>query len=272
MRARDAAFEQAHQRAVGQPGLGQLQAHQRHAQTLGGGIAGQADIVEGGAVHGLGPVQIVRGKPGAPRLQRAAQQLGVLQVLHRAEGAEFLDAGGRGQRGNDVLHDADRFQIRIAAGAVADGQVGIFGHHVEQRNVHVQRQVDLGVGRGELAQARHQDAAREGGGDGHAQLAARQGRIAAGEALQHGQRLAHVREIFAALGGEGEIGAAKEAHAHQLFQLLDAVADRAGRDAEFFGGVGDATEPGQGFEGEKALDRRNAHGHGGYPCLQSAAR
>ena len=63
-------------------------------------------------------------------------------------------------------------------------------------------------------------------------------------------RRAYVREVFAALGREREIGAAEQAHADQLFQLLDAVADGTGRDAEFFGGVGDATEPGQCFEGE----------------------
>ena len=72
---------QANQGAVFQPGCPQLQADQANAQALGGGIAQQADVVEARAVGGFGPVQVMGGKPGAPGLQRAAQQGGVAQVL-----------------------------------------------------------------------------------------------------------------------------------------------------------------------------------------------
>ena len=49
--------------------------------------------------------------------------------------------------------------IGVTAGAKAHHQVGVFGHHIEQRNGHLQRQLDLGVSLGELAQARDQDRA-----------------------------------------------------------------------------------------------------------------
>lgn len=47
-------------------------------------------------------------------------------------------------------------------------------------------------------------------------------------------------QIFAAFGGQGKIGAAKELGTDDLLQLLDPVADRAGRDAQLFSRLGDA--------------------------------
>ena len=77
MGARHLAVRQTHERAVVQPGGGQFQAHQAHAQALGGGVANQANVIKARAFGGFGPVQVMRGKPGAPRLQGAAQQDGI---------------------------------------------------------------------------------------------------------------------------------------------------------------------------------------------------
>jgi hypothetical protein len=84
------------------------------------------------------------------------------------------------------------------------------------------------------AQARHQDGAREGRRDGQAQLAlAGRGALPGrGKALQRGQAFAHMGQVFAALGGQREIGAAEQLGADDLLELLDAVADGAGRDAQ----------------------------------------
>ncbi len=94
----------------------------------------------------------------------------------RVERAVLAQEGGRGQRRHLVGQQAQVLDVGIAPGAEADGQVGVLGHHVQQRNGHLQRQVDLGVGLDEAAQARHQDGAREGRRDGHAAACACPGR------------------------------------------------------------------------------------------------
>ena len=85
--------------------------------------------------------------------------------------------------------------IGVTARAKADGQVGVFGHHVEQRNAHLQGDVNLGVGLGKLPQTRHQDRARKGRRDRQAQFAFARGGAAvfAGEPFQNRQAFAHVR-------------------------------------------------------------------------------
>ncbi|MNV74356.1 hypothetical protein D3C71_1675680 [compost metagenome] len=109
---------------------------------------------------------------------------------------------GGGQRRDHVARQLHILHIGVVPGAVAHHQVGVFGHHIKQRDGHLQRQVDLGIGLGELAQARDQDGARERGR--HRQLeapAARRGRSPR-KTLQRAQPLAHMRQIGAALGGQ----------------------------------------------------------------------
>ncbi|MPM71103.1 hypothetical protein SDC9_118066 [bioreactor metagenome] len=148
--------------------------------------------------------------------------------------------------------------VCIVAGAEAHDQVGVLGYHVEQRDGDLQRQVDLGVGLGELAQARDQDGARKGGCHGQLQAPLAGLAVGAGKALQRAQAFAYVREVGAAVRGEREVGTPEQARAQDLFQLLDAVAYRAGRDAQFISGERDAAQTRKRLEGEQALDGRDA--------------
>ena len=47
----------------------------------------------------------------------------------------------RGNRHHVVFHDAQMLHIGVAPGAKTHRQVGVFGHHVQQRNAHLQREV-----------------------------------------------------------------------------------------------------------------------------------
>jgi hypothetical protein len=120
------------------------------------------------------------------------------------------------------------------------------------------RQVDLGVGLGELAQARDEDGARKRGRDGQLEPPPPRRRCLARKALQRAQPLAHMGQVGAALGGQRKIGPAKQPHAQDLLQLLDPVAHGAGRDAQLFGRLRHAAQAGQGFKRQQALDGRNA--------------
>ena len=73
-----------------------------------------------------------------------------------------------------------------------------------------------------------------------------------------GQPFAHVGQVLAAFGGEGEVGAAEQLGAEDLFQLPHPVAHGAGRDAQFVGRQRHRAQPRQRLEGEEALDGRNA--------------
>jgi len=146
------------------------------------------------------------------------------------------------------------------ANAVAHHQVGILGHHVQQRDGDLQRQVDLGVGLGELRQARDQHAARKGGRDRDLQPCAAAGHRVVGEALQRPQAFAHLLQVVLAVGGQRKVRAPEQLRAQHLLQLAHAVADRAGRDAELLGRQRHAAQARQGFKGQQALDGRDAPG------------
>ncbi len=83
----------------------------------------------------------------------------------------------------------------------------------------------------------------------------------AGKALQRAQPFAHMGQVGAAVGGERKICPAKQPRAQNLLQLLDAVADRAGRDAQLVGRQRHAAQARQRLEGKQALDGRDA------PCV-----
>jgi hypothetical protein len=153
------------------------------------------------------------------------------------------------------------FHIGIAAGTKADGEIGIFSYHVEQGDADLQCQVNLGVGLGELAQPGHEDGARKRGCDGHLELAPTGQRPLAGEAPQNGQAFADMRQVFAAFAGQRKVGPPEQLGANDLFQLLDPVADRAGRDAQLFSGLCHAAQSRQGFKSEQALNGRYAGSH-----------
>ena len=74
--------------------------------------------------------------------------------------------------------------------------------------------------------------AREGGRDGDLQPPLAGQRRGTGKALQRIQPLAHMGQVGMAFGGEREVRAAEKPHAQHLFELADAVADGAGRDAQ----------------------------------------
>ena len=70
-------------------------------------------------------------------------------------------------------------------------------------------------------------------------------------------------QVFAALNRERKVGAAKQLGANDLLQLLDAVAQRAGRYAQLIRRLCHAAQSRQGLEGQQALDGRDsgrAHG------------
>ena len=150
------------------------------------------------------------------------------------------------------------FHVRVPPCAKAHGQVGVFGHHIEQGNAHLQGDVDFGVGIHKVFEAWHQHRARKSGRDRQSQFAPPGGVAGAGKALQRHQAFSHMGEVFVAFGGEREIGPAKQLGADDLFELLDAVTHGTGRHAQLFGGLGHAAQSGQGLKGQKTLNRRDA--------------
>jgi hypothetical protein len=69
-------------------------------------------------------------------------------------------------------------------------------------------------------------------------------------------------QVLAAFGGQREIGPPEQLGADDLFELPDAVADRAGRDAQLFSGsLCHAAQACQRLEGEQALNGRDAGSH-----------
>ena len=126
----------------------------------------------------------------------------------------------------------------------------------------MQREVNLWIRFGKLTQTRHQNRARKSGRDGQAQFAFAGGvAFFVGKALENAQTLAHMRQVFAAFGGERKICAPKQLHTQQLFELLHAVADSTRCDAQLFSRLGDRAQTRQGFEGEQALNGWNAARH-----------
>jgi len=63
-----------------------------------------------------------------------------------------------------------------------------------------------------------------------------------------------MRQVSSAFGRERKIGPAKQFGANDLFELLDPVAHRAGRDAQFFGGLGHAAQARQRLKSQQALN------------------
>lgn len=135
--------------------------------------------------------------------------------------------------------------VGVAPGAKSDHQVGILRHHIEQRDGDLQRQVDLGIGFGELGQARDQHRPGKGGCNRQAQLALARRSGGAGKFLQCGEPLAHMGEVLAALGGQGKISPAKKPGSDDLLELLDPVADCAGCHKQFVAGLRHAAQAGK---------------------------
>jgi hypothetical protein len=103
---------------------------------------------------------------------------------------------------------------------------------------------------------RHEELPAESGRDGDAQpRGALRGVAAQRRGLQSGKPGSHVREVGRAIGREAEVAAAEELEAHMRFELPDAVAHRAGRDAQLIGRAARVTQSCDGLEGQQALDR-----------------
>ena len=56
-----------------------------------------------------------------------------------------------------VFHQTNMFHICIAPSAKTNRQIGVFSHHIEQGDGHLQRQINFRVSLSELAQARNQN-------------------------------------------------------------------------------------------------------------------
>ena len=117
----------------------------------------------------------------------------------------------------------------------------------------------------EAARAGQQPAGREGGGDAHAKLP----RVGAGGDFLHPrrefrERRAHARrEALAVLGqADAPTGALHEPRAEIGLERLELVADRAVREVERLGGLGQAAEAGRCLECPQGLHRGKADGHG----------
>ena len=252
------AVAQRHQSAAVEPGRAQLVAHQRDAHAGGGGVAHQTDVVELRAFGRLGPIEVHGGKPGAPGLQRAAQQRLVVDALRGLKRAVLAQELRRCHGGDHIVGDAYMFQVGVSASAKAHHQIGVFGDHVEQRDRDLHGDVDLGIGLGEFTQTRNHHRARKRGGDRQTQFALARRSTDVGELLQNRQPLTHIGQVFAAFGGERKIRAAEQLGANDLLQLARPVAHRAGGDAQFFRGLRDAAQTRQRLKGQQALNGGNA--------------
>jgi hypothetical protein len=147
---------------------------------------------------------------------------------------------GRRDRDDGLAEQADDLQARIAARAVADGQVDLAGREIDDLHAGRQPDVDLGLGLLELAQARHQPLGGERRGGGQGQAAAVDG------GGQQGCGLGQAVEGLAQ-GGQGGLGgvgqqqalgrALEQGRADIVLQVLDLLADGAGRHRQLVGGA-----------------------------------
>ena len=73
-------------------------------------------------------------------------------------------------------------------------------------------------------------------------------------------RMLDLARIGAARAGQDRAAgmALEQRHAQELLELLDLVADRRRRDAQFLGTLSEAAVPRGGFEGQQRLERRQA--------------
>jgi hypothetical protein len=258
VRRRHGPIGKRHQSARLEPGRAHFQADQRHAETARGGVVDEPQVVELGADMRLGLVDAAARKPGAPGFERAADQPCARNFGRGAkavEGAKFIEEARAAGGHHFFFEQQPVFAIGVRTGAVAHFEVGLLGRDVEQRNRHLQHQFDVRIDVAEQLEPRHEELAAEGGRDGDAQARRMRCCISERRGLQRRKAGAHVGEISGTVGRKAEIAAAEELEAHVRFELADAVADRAGRDAQFIGRAARVAQPGHGFEGEQALDR-----------------
>jgi hypothetical protein len=104
-----------------------------------------------------------------------------------------------------------------------------------------------------------QHLAREGGRHRYAQPPHLRFGLAAGHLLQRRNGLAHAGQVGHAVGAQAEVVAREELEFELRLELADAMADRAGRHAEFFGREVHAAQPCDGLEGLQALCRGESH-------------
>jgi hypothetical protein len=175
----------------------------------------------------------------------------------------FQGVGGqkfrRGDRNHRLAEQADDLQARIAARAVADGQVDLAGGEVDDLHAGRQPDVDLGLGLLELAQARHQPLGGERGGGGQGQAAAVDG---------GGQQAGGLGQAVEGLaqGGQGGLGgvgqqqalgrALEQGRADIVLQVLDLLADGAGRHRQLVGGAAEVQVARGGLERAQRVQGR----------------
>ncbi len=161
-------------------------------------------------------------------------------------------------RRDGFAEQAGDLQPRIAARAIADGQVDLARGEVHQLQSGVHPDLDLGMRRLEAAQPRHQP------------LGGERGRHRDGEAapfLDGGQqagRLGQPVEGFAQ-GGQGGLrrvgeqqalgGALEQRAAYVVFQVLDLLAHGARRHRQLVGGAAEVHVPRGRFEGAQGVQR-----------------
>ena len=151
-------------------------------------------------------------------------------------------------------------------GPVADAEVGAAFVEARQRGFGIEGQADARMLGREVGQARQQPGVGERvqGGDADAVFLV-------AIAAQRAQRDFHVGERAAggvgqapAFGGERHAArvALEQRDAQARFELADVVADRAGREVQFLGGVGEVLVAGGRFERGEGREPIGAQDHG----------
>ncbi len=155
-------------------------------------------------------------------------------------------------------------EVGVAAGAVADLEVGLLGDDVAQGDRHLQGELDVRPVAAEELELGHHELAAERGRHRHPQPRRHGRRALARQLAQRGERDADLLQVGRALGGRGEVAAREQPHAEVGLELAQAVAHRAHGHAQLFGRTARAAQARDRLEGEQALDGRDASmGHGG---------
>ena len=93
-------------------------------------------------------------------LQRAADQAGLRDLgfaLEAVEGAELVEVAGAAGWRHLLGQNQLVLEIGIATRAIAHLEVGLFGGDVEQRDRHLEDQLDVGIGAAkQLLPGRHE--------------------------------------------------------------------------------------------------------------------
>ncbi|MNT34305.1 hypothetical protein D3C72_1702790 [compost metagenome] len=152
-------------------------------------------------------------------------------------------------------------QARVAAQPVPDRDVHAVAREIRQGIAGDDLQIDVGVARVKVVQARNQPGRCEESGGADGKHAACRRRRDAGRGVQYlAKRIADGRQVVPAGIGQQDaaVHAHEERHAQVLLQRLDQLADRARRDAQLLRRRLHGLMAGGGIEGAQGIERRES--------------